>query len=118
MVRLERLDPRTRGSLFHEVQAETLRRLRESAELPVTEGNLEKALAVLDQQLDKVVLRSEEELVPALPGVWRSEIEALRVDLRGWLRDVASAEEPLDPLPTSNLVSGLPARQRPRRVEC
>ncbi len=35
---LERLDPLTRGSLFHEVQAECLRALQQAGGLPVTRG--------------------------------------------------------------------------------
>ena len=32
----------------------------------------------------------EEKLAPAIPRVWRSEIEDLRIDLRGWIHDAAS----------------------------
>ncbi|MBZ0113931.1 MAG: PD-(D/E)XK nuclease family protein, partial [Thermoanaerobaculia bacterium] len=108
-VRLERLDPRTRGSLFHQVQAETLRELARLKSLPVDESNLGEALEVVDQRLDAVALASEEELVPALPGVWRSEIESLRVDLRGWLRDVADRGEGWTPR-YFELAFGLPPR--------
>ncbi len=93
-VRLERLDPRTRGSIYHEVQAEALRQLAASDHLPVVEANLEGALVILDQAFDAVVARNEEDLAPALLGVWRSEMEAMRVDLRGWLRHVSMEEEP------------------------
>ena len=97
-VRLERLDPRTRGSLYHEVQAETLRALASQDELPVRSPNLETALEVLDTCFDRVAAKAREELAPALSGVWQSEMESLRVDLRGWLRHVAVDEEPWTPI--------------------
>ena len=86
---LERMDPLTRGSLFHEVQAELLRELRRRQGAPVTHGNLRAAEAVLDAVLDRVAARYRESLAPAIERVWTDEVEALRIDLKGWLQNLA-----------------------------
>jgi hypothetical protein len=86
---LERMDPLTRGSLFHEVQFELLRQLKDAQRLPVDEENVKWALAECDRVLEKVAAKYEDKLAPAIPRVWRSEIEDLRLDLRGWLRHIA-----------------------------
>ena len=87
--RLEQLDPLTRGSLFHEVQLELFRDLREQNLLPVKEPDLAIVLGLADRHLEQTAARYEEDLAPAIPRVWRSEIETLRTDLRGWLHAVA-----------------------------
>jgi len=63
---LGRLDPLTRGSLFHGVQAECLRALQHSEALPVTPGTLAAARRVLDRTLDRVARVYEEKLAPAI----------------------------------------------------
>src|SRR6185436_896329 len=82
---LQRLDPLTRGSLFHEVQAECLRALQEAGKLPVTAGTARDARDVLDRTLDRVAKAYHERLAPAISRVWDDEVESLRVDLRTWL---------------------------------
>lgn len=94
---LEQLDPLTRGSLFHEVQFELFHTLEEHKLLPVRTDDLHVVLEFADRTLEEVAARYEEDLAPAIPRVWRSEIEGLRTDLRGWLRTVATAEEPWRP---------------------
>jgi len=94
---LEQLDPSTRGSLFHEVQFALFRTLLEHRLLPLRSADLHIVLEFSDRTLEQVAARYEEELAPAIPRVWRSEIESLRADLRGWLRAVATAEEPWRP---------------------
>ncbi|MBL8175884.1 MAG: PD-(D/E)XK nuclease family protein [Bryobacterales bacterium] len=73
---LEELDPLTRGSLFHEVVFELFRR----------GGAKENFAAIADGVFDEVAARYEETLAPAIPRVWKSEMEDLRADLKGWLR--------------------------------
>ncbi len=80
--RLEQMDPLTRGALFHSVQFELFREL--SRAIPP------RILDLADQVLDRVAARYEEDLAPAIPRVWKSEIENLRTDLRGWLQHVAA----------------------------
>ena len=77
---LQRMDPATKGQLFHQVQFEYL---RQTAGRELT---LEGRLAVLDEVIDQVAERAEAELAPAIPQIWTSELEAMRADLRGWLQ--------------------------------
>jgi CRISPR/Cas system-associated exonuclease Cas4 (RecB family) len=107
---LERLDPRTRGSLFHEVQFQLFRTLQEHRLLPVRSDDLHVVLEFADRTLEQVAARYQEELAPAIPRVWHSEIESLRADLRGWLRAVATAEEPWCPT-HFEFAFGLPSKQ-------
>ena len=81
VIRLEQLDPLTRGALFHAVQFKFFQdwRKRPSA-------GIEESLTSLDRMLDAIAERYEEELAPAIPRVWRAEIEELRTDLHEWLR--------------------------------
>jgi len=84
---LEQMDPLTRGALFHEVQKELL----ESQAMPVTRENLTAAYDGADRVLDELAREYREKLAPAIARVWQAEVEELRTDLRGWLRQVAAA---------------------------
>ena len=86
---LERLDPLTRGRMFHEVQAELTRLLEARGRLPVTRDRLAEAWALLDETLDGLAARYRDDLAPAIDRVWVDEIEKLRLDLKGWLQQVA-----------------------------
>jgi CRISPR/Cas system-associated exonuclease Cas4 (RecB family) len=44
---------------------------------------------VADEVYEEIVKKWEEDLAPAIPQVWRSEIEDLRTDLRGWIYKLA-----------------------------
>lgn len=90
---LEQLDPLTRGALFHAVQFALLQDLKNSALLPVNRERLPQALAHADAALDRVAGDYEEQLAPAIPRVWRAEIEDLRTDLRGWLQHAAQNDD-------------------------
>jgi CRISPR/Cas system-associated exonuclease Cas4 (RecB family) len=79
---LEQMDPLTRGALFHEVQFRLIRSWQESREY-----NFDRLLMRLDQMLDSVQAEYQEQLAPAIPRVWATEIEDIRTDLRGWLRE-------------------------------
>ncbi len=85
-VRLEQMDPLTRGALFHSAQFELFR------ELAGANRSLPETLDLADQVLDRVEARYEDQLAPAIPRVWKSEIENLRTDLRGWLQHVAATQ--------------------------
>jgi CRISPR/Cas system-associated exonuclease Cas4 (RecB family) len=86
---LQRLDPLTRGSLFHEIQARFFRALKERQALPVTAERVEEAGAVLDTTIDIVAARAYDELAPAVDRVWNDEIASIRRDLHGWLQCLA-----------------------------
>ena len=86
---LQRMDPLTRGSLFHEMQARFLRTLDERRALPVTGATSEQARAALDGVVDEVAGRAYDELAPAGDRVWIDEIASIRRDLHGWLHYLA-----------------------------
>ena len=88
---LQKLDPLTRGALFHEVQAEFFRALQKDAALPVTDASLPAALLVLDRIIEAVAARYHETLAPAIERVWRDEIADLAKDLRVWVRYLPAA---------------------------
>ncbi len=90
---LERMDPLTRGSLFHEVQSRLFRRLREEDLLPMNAGRLEDLLSRADQVLDQVAGGYRERMAPILPSVWESEVEDLRIDLRTWIRGASQERD-------------------------
>jgi ATP-dependent helicase/DNAse subunit B len=90
---LERLDPLTRGHLFHAVQFQLMSRLKSLGLLPVTSENQGQVLRVADEVLDQVARVYSEELNPAIPRIWESEIEEIRWDLRGWIRQIVLAPD-------------------------
>ena len=86
---LMRMDPLTRGSLFHKVQAEFYRELDADGALPVRSDQVAAAKHAVDRVLDRVAAEYEETLVPAIPRVWQDEIEELRRDLNIWVQRIA-----------------------------
>ncbi len=95
---LQYLDPLTRGALFHEVQYALLGELRAARLLPVNALRLPEALGAVDRTLERIAGQYAEDLAPAIPRVWKTEIEDLRTDLRGWLQQVAQNDSDWDPL--------------------
>jgi ATP-dependent helicase/nuclease subunit B len=90
---LEHMDPLTRGALFHAVQFRLLGDLQASGLLPVNGGRLAESLAIADRVLNRVAAEFADELAPAIDRVWKTEIEDLRTDLRGWLQHIAVNDE-------------------------
>jgi CRISPR/Cas system-associated exonuclease Cas4 (RecB family) len=88
---LQRLDPLTRGSLFHAVQTAFYRQLQSEHALPVTDANRDHALAVLDAAVQEIAGEQYELLAPAIDRVWHDEIGAIRRDLRLWVDEIARA---------------------------
>jgi len=86
---LVRMDPLTRGSLFHRAQAEFYRAMAAGAALPVTRGRMADAARTLDRVLDRVAAEYAETLAPAIDRVWRDEIDDLRRDLGIWVQKLA-----------------------------
>ncbi len=83
---LVRMDPLTRGSLFHKAQAEFFRALQQAGALPVTAAGLPDAIRTLHDVVDRVAADYAEQLVPAIERVWRDELNELRRDLAIWVR--------------------------------
>jgi ATP-dependent helicase/nuclease subunit B len=94
---IEVIDPLTRGALLHEVQFELLTRLRAAARLPVVRAALDETLRVMDQTLEEVAERYHDRLAPAIERVWNDAIDAIRADLREWLRRAAEDTAPWTP---------------------
>ncbi len=97
---LEQMDPLTRGALFHSAQFELFREL--------ARAHSSNLLDLVDRVLDRVAARFEEDLAPAIPRVWKSEIESVRTDLRGWLQHAVANHSEWLPL-YSEFAFGLPA---------
>lgn len=95
---IEQLDPLTRGGLFHAVQFALLGDLKQRALLPVNAENLDEVLLHADEVLDTLSAKFKEDLVPAIPRVWKTEMEDLRTDLRGWLQHVAANDDDWEPV--------------------
>ena len=65
---LEEMDPVTKGGLFHRVQAELQRELKDKGLLPVKVGDLPEALEMLDRTVKRIAEQAYEELAPAITG--------------------------------------------------
>ena len=89
---LEEMDPMTKGGLFHRIQAEFQRELKDKGLLPIRGAQISKALEMLDQTVRRVADEAYEELAPAIDRVWVDAIEAMRADLRVWLEKVAEQD--------------------------
>jgi RecB family exonuclease len=89
---LERMDPLTRGRMFHEVQADFVRALEARDALPITREKLEEAETLLDDTLNQLAERYREDLAPAIDRVWTDEVETMRTDLKGWVHHVANED--------------------------
>ena len=90
---LQRLDPLTKGSLVHAIQAAFFRALEASGSLPVTRGSVDTALTALDSAIRSVSGEYEEKLAPAIPRVWNDELAGIARDLRGWVHHLAEADD-------------------------
>jgi ATP-dependent helicase/nuclease subunit B len=86
---LQRMDPLTRGSIFHAVQASFYRRVKRVGALPVA-AHRERALTLLDEALAEIAAHEYEQLAPAIDRIWNDEIAALRRDLRLWVYEIAA----------------------------
>jgi CRISPR/Cas system-associated exonuclease Cas4 (RecB family) len=95
---LQRMDPLTRGSLFHEIQAHFFRTLQSRTALPVTAATVDAARAALDEVIERVGDAAHDELVPAVERVWQDELATIRRDLHAWLEYLARDGEEWLPL--------------------
>jgi RecB family exonuclease len=87
----ERLDPRTRGSIFHEIQFRYVRRCAEDGVSPSA------SLDRLDAIWSETVERYREEIAPAIPAVYDRACAQIRTDLRGWWRRRAESPDGFSP---------------------
>jgi ATP-dependent helicase/nuclease subunit B len=89
---LQRMDPLTKGSLFHEVLAEFFRALQQR-KMPIEATPIDAVLEVLDGTLTRIAANYAELLAPAVDRVWQDEIASIRTDLHIWARDLAGSTE-------------------------
>jgi RecB family exonuclease len=82
---LQRLDPLTRGALFHEAQAEFFRAMQHEGHLPITAASLPRALATVAAVIARVAADYREKLAPAIVRVWDDEMADIGKDLRVWV---------------------------------
>lgn len=94
---LQRMDPLSKGSLFHEIQTRLLTALRTAGTLPVTQDTVDGVRVHLDQVITEVADRAYDDLAPAVDRVWRDEIAAITRDLRAWLDLLAADGEEWTP---------------------
>jgi ATP-dependent helicase/nuclease subunit B len=87
---LERMDPLTKGSLFHEVLAEFFRALQQR-KMAIATSSIDTVLEVLDATLTRIAANYAELLAPAVDRVWQDEIASIRTDLHIWARDLAGS---------------------------
>src|SRR5688572_16109064 len=91
---LQKMDPLTRGDLFHQMQAGALRRLQSDGLLPVSPENLSAARSGLTAAIREVQEREYDRLSPAIDRVWLDEISSMTHDLHIWLEKLS--EEGVD----------------------
>lgn len=91
------LDPLTRGTLVHRVQAATLRTLLQRGALPLGATTLADAERLLDEVLQREVALAEDAVAPPIPRIWREETATLRADLLTWLRRMTERGEGWQP---------------------
>jgi hypothetical protein len=82
---LQKMDPLTRGDLFHQIQAATLRALQALGMLPLQPDRLDTAQQKLTEAIREVSEREKDRLNPAIERVWQDEIGSMTHDLRIWL---------------------------------
>ncbi|HET9752069.1 MAG TPA: PD-(D/E)XK nuclease family protein, partial [Myxococcales bacterium] len=81
---VDEIDPLSRGSLIHEAQFRFLRRLDLCGALPIRD--LPAAQQALEEIIEEVARKWEDELAPAIPRVWSDCVAGVKIDLREWLR--------------------------------
>jgi len=94
---LQRLDPLTRGSLVHEVQAKFFRALQEQSALPIEADKIEDAMRTLDEVIAHVASDYRDRFAPAIDRVWNDEIGVIRQDLRVWARQLVARDGDWEP---------------------
>ncbi|HLW76289.1 MAG TPA: PD-(D/E)XK nuclease family protein [Bryobacteraceae bacterium] len=90
---MQQMDALTRGALFHAAQFAIWKDLADRELLPVKPAKLSWIFQLANTALDRIAAKYFEDLAPAIDRVWRTEIEDLRTDLRGWLQHVAHNDD-------------------------
>ena len=93
---VERLEPMTRGGLYHLCQAEVAKRL--SAEGTSASGSPERARALFDDVVHEVAESARERLEPLIAQVFDADVGALLRDLLGSVDESERSRDPFAPL--------------------
>jgi CRISPR/Cas system-associated exonuclease Cas4 (RecB family) len=94
---LQRLDPLTRGSIFHAIQLQFFNDMKTAGRLPLTSSGLDEARPILDRAIEVVAAREYDELAPAVDRVWHDEMAGIRRDLHAWVEQLAKDGEEWEP---------------------
>jgi hypothetical protein len=86
-VPLQRMDPLTRGSLFHAIQTQFFRTLEREGRLPI--GSAAAVRDTLSATVRDVADRYRDELAPAVERVWDDEVRVLERDLLRWIDHIS-----------------------------
>lgn len=109
--RVEALDPRTRGVLFHDAQFELFTALAAAGLLPMRAEREPEILAHLGEVVARLQARYADDLAPAIPPVFAREVAALEKDLAGWVRHAIEDGGGWTPI-HAELAFGAPRRTR------
>jgi hypothetical protein len=113
---LQRMDPLSRGSIFHAVQKTLFDDLRAGAALPLTTDRLPMARPLLDRAVDRIAEEAHDDLAPAVERVWRDEIAAIRRDLHAWLEYLARDGQEWTPVLFEFAFGSVPGARDPHSV--
>lgn len=94
---LQRLDPLTRGSLFHAIQAEFFRTLEREGRLPIAADVPSAARKTLTATVRHVADQYRDELAPAVARVWDDEVRGIERDLLRWLEQISPEPDGWEP---------------------
>jgi hypothetical protein len=86
-VPLQRMDPLTRGSLFHSIQTAFFRTLEREGRLPIRSAA--SVRETLSATVRDVADAYRDELAPAVARVWDDEVRVLERDLLRWLDHIS-----------------------------
>ena len=82
---LQRLDPLTRGSIVHAMQAAFFRSAARQQGVASRPGSLTARAPTLEAVIERIARNTGDDSRPAIPRVWTDEIALIARDLRGWL---------------------------------
>ena len=81
----QQIDPLTRGSVIHGVQARLYQELQRRSLLPVTVAGSSAAQQLLSETFEQMRTELAEEVAPAVPVLWHQEMDRIAAELKGWL---------------------------------
>lgn len=80
------LDPLTRGSIVHEILATAMRSFEAKGWLPMTVDRVAEAMRDADAVVEAITSSHRDRLMPPVERIWLDEIQAIRRDVREWVR--------------------------------